>query len=78
MMTKEKYIEVVKNREKNSVIQDLQWLIQCLNDAISDLHKDKITVDELPEAYKIFINKNNSKSLHWDELQQEYREECND
>jgi hypothetical protein len=78
MMTKEKYIEVVKNREKNSVIQDLQWLIQCLNDAISDLHKDKITVDELPEAYKIFINNNNSKSLHWDELQQEYREECND
>lgn len=77
-MTKEKYIEVVKNREKNSVIQDLQWLIQCLNDAISDLHKDKITVDELPEAYKIFINNNNSKSLHWDELQQEYREECND
>ena len=77
-MTKEKYIEVVKNREKNSVIQELQWLIQCLNDTISDIHKDKITVDELPEAYKIFINNNNSKSLHWDELQQEYREECND
>jgi len=77
-MTKEKYIETVKNREKNSVIQDLQWLIQCLNDTISDIHKDKITVDEIPEAYKIFINKNNSKSLHWDELQQEYREEYND
>ena len=77
-MTKEKYIEAVKNREKNSVVQDLQWLIQCLNDTISDIHKDKITVDELPEAYKIFINNNNSKSLHWDELQQEYREEHND
>ena len=46
-MTKEKYIETVKNREKNSVIQDLQWLIQCLNDTISDIHKDKITVDEI-------------------------------
>jgi threonine dehydrogenase-like Zn-dependent dehydrogenase len=78
MMTKEKYIEAVKNREKNSVVQDLQWLIQCLNDTISDIHKDKITVDEIPEAYKIFINNNNSKSLHWDELQQEYREEHND
>ena len=77
-MTKEKYIEAVKNREKNSVVQDLQWLIQCLNDTISDIHKDKITVDEIPEAYKIFINNNNSKSLHWDELQQEYREEHND
>ena len=77
-MTKEKYIEAVKNREKNSVVQDLQWLIQCLNDTISDIHKDKITVDEIPEAYKIFINNNNSKSLHWDELQQEYREDHND
>ena len=72
-MTKEKYIETVKNREKNSVIQDLQWLIQCLNDTISDIHKNKITVDEIPKAYKTFINNNNSKSLHWDELQQEYR-----
>ena len=56
-MTKEKYIETVKNREKNSVVQDLQWLIQCLNDTISDIHKDKITVDELPKHIKYLLTK---------------------
>tara|TARA_R100000789_G_scaffold81597_1_gene76874 strand:- start:17 stop:241 length:225 start_codon:yes stop_codon:yes gene_type:complete len=69
------YIKAVSNREEKNTIQDLEWVIQCLNDTISDIQKGKITVDEIPEAYRLLINNNNNRNLHWNELQQEYREE---
>ena len=63
-MNKQEYAEVIRIRERNCCIHNLEHLVQCINDTISDLQKDKITVEEIPECYKQFTNEIKDKEYN--------------